>query len=85
MAGPGAAEEFVSSLALSSLSLLKTLLQSMGLVSLGLSESLEGASAEYGQVAESGPSSLLLLRLALSSTVAVDESELQIGLRMVDA
>lgn len=46
MAGPGAAEEFVSSLALSSLSLLKTLLQSMGLVSLGLSESLEGFVAD---------------------------------------
>ncbi|ADV22072.1 hypothetical protein I305_03910 [Cryptococcus gattii E566] len=85
MAGPGAAEESISSLALSSLSLLRTLLQSMGSVSLGLSESLEGASAEYGQVAKSGPSSLLLLRLALSSTVAVDDSEVQIDLQMVDA
>lgn len=41
------------------------------------------ASAEYGQVAKSGPSSLFL-RQALSSTVAVDDSEVQIGLQMVD-
>lgn len=46
MTGPVAAEESVSSLALSSLSLLRTLLPSMGSVSVGLSESLEGFVAD---------------------------------------
>ncbi|KIR68743.1 hypothetical protein I314_01168, partial [Cryptococcus bacillisporus CA1873] len=52
---------------------------------LGFQSPWRGLQRGYGQVAKSGPSSLLHLRLALSSTVAVDDSEVQIDLQMVDA